>query len=123
MVLMPAIKLLFLGPPQIHCNEQPVELTRRRSIAVLAYLAATGRPCQRAALVDMFWPDRNPSYGLAALRTTLWELGRALGDEWRTSDRKHVALSATRIGEGSIGQGSEGEWMTIRRSSVISRAA
>ncbi len=40
---MPGLKLWLFGPPRIELEDEPVELPRRKSLALLAYLALAGK--------------------------------------------------------------------------------
>jgi DNA-binding SARP family transcriptional activator/TolB-like protein len=53
-----------------------VRLTRRKSLAILAYLAVTGQPVTRDRLVAMFWPETDTSHGHGSLRIALHEISR-----------------------------------------------
>ena len=39
---MSTLKLRFLGPPSIEIDDEPVTFSRRKSLALLAYLGVTG---------------------------------------------------------------------------------
>ena len=41
---MPSLKLSFLGSPQIELDSAPVQIERRKAVALLAYLAVTSTP-------------------------------------------------------------------------------
>ncbi len=58
-----------------------ISLSRQKSIALLAYLAVTGRRVSRSELASLFWPEIGHSNGLAALRTVLAEIKSALGSQ------------------------------------------
>jgi len=76
---MPAIELIFLGTPQIVRDGQPVIVRRRKSLALLAYLAVTGQAHSRDALATLLWPDLDQAHGHTVLRSVLADLHRALG--------------------------------------------
>ena len=76
---MPSLKLSFLGSPQVELDGQPVQIERRKALALLAYLAVTGEACAREALATLLWPEHDSARALAYLRRTLWELNAALG--------------------------------------------
>ena len=75
---MLAIRLL--GPPEVLSGGKPVTLARRKSRAVLYYLAAHPQPVARRYLLGLIWPDHNPSTARHNLRTTLYNLRQTLGD-------------------------------------------
>ena len=66
--------------------------TRRRKLAVLAYLALARRPVSRDALVEMFWGDQDEERARHSLSDALSHLRRALGSEAITTRRADIAL-------------------------------
>ncbi|MBC8160633.1 MAG: AAA family ATPase [Roseiflexaceae bacterium] len=71
--------LLLLGPPQILHDGRPLEISRRKSRAVLFYLAVRHTPATRDQLLTLFWPDHERAAAQQLLRTTLHGLRKALG--------------------------------------------
>jgi predicted ATPase/DNA-binding SARP family transcriptional activator len=88
---MPAIALTFLGPPQIVRDGQPVTVQRRKSLALLAYLAVTGQAHSRDALATLLWPDLDQARGHTVLRSVLADLHRALGADALSAAGDQVA--------------------------------
>ena len=76
---MAELKLFTFGPPRLECDGRPVDLNLRKALALLVYLAVTGRPQSRDALVALLWPESGQSDGRARLRRTLYRLGQGLG--------------------------------------------
>ena len=89
---MSTLKLSLLGPPQITLDSVPVNLKRRKGMALLAYLAVTGETQRRDFLATMFWPDSSQSSARGALRRDLSHLKKALGEGWLTIERETVTL-------------------------------
>jgi DNA-binding SARP family transcriptional activator len=89
---MPNLRLALLGPPIIERDGAPLSLDRQKAVALLAYLALTGRRHGREALAALLWPDLTPERAYAALRQALWALNQALGEGLIASDRTGVAL-------------------------------
>jgi DNA-binding SARP family transcriptional activator len=87
-----ALELTLLGAPSITRDLRPVEVDTRKAIALLAYLAVTGRPHTRDALCTLLWPEYDHEHARGALRRTLSTLRKALGSEWIETDRERVAL-------------------------------
>jgi predicted ATPase/DNA-binding SARP family transcriptional activator len=56
-------------------------MQRRKNVALLAYLATTGRSHSREALVTLLWPEVEPSRARTNLRRNLSALRKALGGE------------------------------------------
>jgi DNA-binding SARP family transcriptional activator/tetratricopeptide (TPR) repeat protein len=69
----------------------------RKAVALLAYLAVTGRPTGRETLAALLWPDSAEQEARGALRRTLSVLNSALGGVGLTIDRSTVALVDTGI--------------------------
>ena len=54
---MSGLSLFLLGPPRLELDGEPVQIGRRKALALLIYLAITRRPHSRDALATLFWPD------------------------------------------------------------------
>lgn len=94
-------KFFLLGAPQFEHNNQPIELKSAKAIALLAYLAITGRPHTREHLTDLLWPDSLPDAARKNLRNTLWAIRKQFGDDLLLGDADRMALS-------------EGVWLDTR---------
>ena len=53
---MAGLALHLFAYPQVIVGDAPVEMRRRKEVALLAYLAATQRAHSRDTLADLFWP-------------------------------------------------------------------
>lgn len=73
------ITIRLFGSPEIMLDGSPVKLARRKSRAVLYYLAAHTHPVSRETLLSIFWPDTPRPAAQGTLRTTLYGLRQALG--------------------------------------------
>jgi predicted ATPase/DNA-binding SARP family transcriptional activator len=91
---MEAIALHVLGIPTIERNGLTVETVKGKPLALVVYLAITGEPCARTALVDLLWPGGDAAHGMASLRSALWRLGRIFGEDFLEADRATVRLPA-----------------------------
>jgi len=89
---MPSLRLHLLGSPRIERDDESIEISRRKTIALLSYLAVTGESHRREALAALLWPDSDQSRALAYLRRTLWSLKQALGNAWLDADHDSIAL-------------------------------
>jgi DNA-binding SARP family transcriptional activator len=89
---MPQLKIVLFGAPLIAVNEVPVDLGRRKAIALLAYLAVTDQSHTRDTLATLLWPDYSQINARSALRGVLNSLKAALGDHWLQTNRETVAL-------------------------------
>jgi DNA-binding SARP family transcriptional activator/tetratricopeptide (TPR) repeat protein len=86
------LKLRLFGPPEILIDDQPLKLARRKSRALVYYLAAHKRPLHRESLLATFWPDNPRPAAQQILRTTLHGLRKTLGKELLV-DGQEVALA------------------------------
>ena len=84
--------LLLLGPPRVETGGSPLEVDTRKAVALLAYLALTGRRHTRDALCALLWPEHGQTRARAALRRTLSSLARARNEGWLEVDRETVGL-------------------------------
>lgn len=92
------LRLQFLGTPSVLRDGQPVPLPpSRKTRALLAYLALTGRPHRREHLCSLLW--ELPDDPRAALRWSLSKL-RALIDD---SDRRRILADRETVSFDSAG--------------------
>ena len=90
---MSRLALYLLGPPRVELDGEELHIGRRKAVALLAYLAVTGRPHSRDSLATLLWPEYDQSSARADLRRTLSLLNRTLGEEWLTVDRETAGLN------------------------------
>jgi DNA-binding SARP family transcriptional activator len=76
---MTRLALYLLGAPRLEMDGEDIHIRRRKVMALLAYLAVTGRSHQRDALAALLWPEYDQSSARAELRRTLSVLNRELG--------------------------------------------
>ena len=91
------LRITLFGPPKARVGETPVEVDTRKAIAVLAYLAATGRRQSRARLAALLWPEYSEERAKAALRRTLSALRTGLSGEWLVATRHEVGLEGSGV--------------------------
>lgn len=91
---MSELVISVLGSPQITADGVPVEVDTRKAIALLVYVAVSGRPQSRDRLAGLLWPEYDQDKARAALRRTLSALRKALGERWVSADRLAVSLDA-----------------------------
>ncbi len=89
---MSTLSLALLGPPEIEVDGVPLDVDTRKAVALLAYLAVTGRPHRRDSLAALLWPDQDQAHAKGALRRTISVLRRALGGRWLDAEREEVRL-------------------------------
>lgn len=82
------IVVQLLGPPRIVVADHAVTLPRRRSRALLYYLAAHSQPVQREQVLSLFWPDHERSAAQQLLRSTLYAIRKTVGDALVADEEK-----------------------------------
>ena len=90
---MSRLALHLLGPPRVERDGEPVRIAGRKALALLAYLAVTGRNHRRETLATLLWPELDHSRARAELRRALSTLRRTLGDICLRVDQGTVELS------------------------------
>jgi DNA-binding SARP family transcriptional activator/tetratricopeptide (TPR) repeat protein len=83
----------LLGPPRIERAGKTVAVDTRKAVALLAYLAFTGRPQSRDHLATLLWPEADQTRARSALRRTLSSLNTALDGEGLRVERESLAYS------------------------------
>lgn len=74
-----AINAQLIGSPTIHCDAATVQLSNRKSRALLAYLLLTDRGREkRERLVGLLWSETDEARARASLRQALYETKTAL---------------------------------------------
>ena len=94
---MARFKLFLLGSPRLERvrperQGEPIEIRRRKALALLAYVALTAQPHSREALAALFWPELDHTRALANLRRNLSRLKSSAGEELFRAERHEVAL-------------------------------
>lgn len=72
-------------------NDNPVSINRRKTRALLYYLAANLEPVPRERLLTFFWPDLTRVSAQQVLRSTLYGMRASLG-EWIQSCEDQISL-------------------------------
>src|SRR5512133_1262567 len=75
------LNIQLLGPPQVILDGNVLKLPRRKSRALLYYVAAHSQSLTREHLLALFWPDTPRPAAKQVLRTTLHGLRQALPDD------------------------------------------
>ena len=88
------LRVRLLGELQAEADGEPIAMPPgRRAWALLAWLALHPGEHARGSVAARFWPDVLDSSARASLRSALWELRRALGDdEALVAGRDRIAL-------------------------------
>src|SRR3954469_6061332 len=73
------LSIRLLGPPQQLLDGRALSVPRRKSRALLYYLAAHSAPVTRDHLLALLWPDHDRPAAQQILRTSLHGLRKLLG--------------------------------------------
>ena len=73
------LSILLLGSPQLCLDQRSLPLPRRKSRALVYYLAAQPGPVRRERLLALLWPEHERPSAQHSLRTMLHGLRQALG--------------------------------------------
>ncbi len=74
----PPLQIRLLGPLGVIVAGRPVVVDTRKALAIVALVAAEGRPFARDELAAMFWPEADDEAARGALRRTLSALRTAV---------------------------------------------
>lgn len=88
----PSLNLTLLGAPQVERDGVLIDVSLRKSMALLAYLAVTRTAQTRSALSALFWPEADEARAKGALRYTLSVLNSTIGDGWLHTTREQIGL-------------------------------
>jgi DNA-binding SARP family transcriptional activator len=89
---MTSLRLTLFGLPRIERDGVPVEIARRKALALLAYLALSPTPQSREHLAELLWPERDRASARADLRSSLFILTRAIGPGWLDAGDDAISL-------------------------------
>lgn len=82
------LTIALLGTPEILRDGEPVTINRRKSRALLFFVAAHAQPVMREQVLAVFWPEMARSAAQQSLRTTLYGIRQAAGDVLRAEDER-----------------------------------
>ena len=85
----------LLGSPVVRRQSTPVTFVRRKTLAVIVYLACTRRWISREELAELLWPERPQGRALGSLRTVLTELRTTFQGELILTENSMIALDWT----------------------------
>lgn len=90
---MTSLSIHLFGDPYVERDRKSITFSRRKVIALLAYLAVNhGQPHSRDALAVLLWPESDRSSARANLRRDLFRLKKSLGEEALHIERERVWL-------------------------------
>lgn len=91
------LKLYLLGRPYVEVNGEEIHLSRRKNLALLAYLVRVAEPRRREELTALLWPELDAHHAQTALRRDLWVLRNTVGDD--ALDVTHEAVGCANTGK------------------------
>lgn len=86
------VRVFLFGYPRVECAGAPITISRRKALALLAYLTVTQAHHSRDVLASLLWPDEEPARGYAFLRNALWVLHKTPLDPWIVATRHMIGL-------------------------------
>ena len=89
--------LHLLGSPRLERDGTLVEIQRRKVMALLIYLAVTGKSHSRDSLAVLFWPENDQTSARAALRRTLSELQKILQEKLLLIEQDSIGWGHTSV--------------------------
>ena len=90
---MEKLKIYLFGAPRFEYQDNILEISRRKAVGLVAYLALANQPQSRDTLSTLFWPDLDQERARAALRSTLYTLTTLPPGEWLQVDRNSLDLN------------------------------
>lgn len=89
------LSIKLLGSPIITFNDQLIEISRRKALALFLYLVATNRPHTRDHLCVLLWSHADTVRARAELRRMLYALNKTPLSDYIEADRQNVRLVNT----------------------------
>lgn len=89
---MSQLAVYLLGLPRIELDDVPIQIDRRKALALLMYLAINPQPHSRDTLATLFWPGYDQTYARANLRRNLSAINQVLGKNWLEVERESVTF-------------------------------
>lgn len=93
------LRIQLFGPLRVERDGLPVAFARRKTSALLAYLALHPGEQPREQIAGVFWGDTADEDARRSLRVILTDLRKALGEEAISGDRDTLALNPAVVAE------------------------
>jgi len=88
------VRIRLFGSPEVEKDGRAISIPRRKTLALLAYLAVTGQAHSREALAAFFWPEYDQSHALANLRRDLSRLKELFSEDMLAVDRMQAGINS-----------------------------
>lgn len=92
---MPQLKFYLFGTPRIEIDRQQREISLRKALALLTYLAIMGQSRSRDELATLFWPEAEKRTARTSLRRTIYDIGRRLDPRLIVATSKEIDFDPT----------------------------
>ena len=96
---MPSLHIYLFGSPRVEHDGNPIIIRRRKTIALLAYLATTGHPHSRESLAALLWSENDSASARANLRRDLSRLKKTLGQHHLAIERAQAGMAIQKMDE------------------------
>jgi predicted ATPase/DNA-binding SARP family transcriptional activator len=93
------LAMYLLGPPRLELDRAAVVIDRRKTLALLAYLAVNRWQHHRDHISALMWPGYAQPKAFSNLRHILWEVQQIIGEGWIIASRDTVGLIAEGAGQ------------------------
>jgi DNA-binding SARP family transcriptional activator len=87
------LNIFLFGTPRFEQAGKSLHVSRRKSVALVSYLACADRPCSRETLAALFWPEHDQAAALKSLRRELARAKQALGQQMISASRVQLWLN------------------------------
>ena len=91
------LHLFLFGNPRCEVNGRPQHIQRRKSLALLAYLAQTGQLHSRESIAALFWTELDRSRALRNLSRDLNHLKTEIGEGFLLIERRTVQIASAAV--------------------------
>lgn len=122
---MARFRIQLFGYPSLAAGDQLARLERRKSLALLAYLAVESgeRGRARETLAAIFWPDCAQAQAGAYLRQALWEIQKAAGTDLLRREEQRLTLAPDAWVDTAAFEDVLRRWKTSQWDAAASAAA
>jgi DNA-binding SARP family transcriptional activator len=84
----------FFGRFDVRIDGSPIEISSRKAQSLLAYLMLNlDVQHRREKIAGVLWPELDEATARSKLRYTLWQLRKAIGDQFILADKISLAVN------------------------------
>lgn len=106
------LRVFLFGKPRIEYQGTPLNISRRKSLALFVYLVLNPQPHSREYLASLFWSEHDSSRARAGLRRALVDLNQTPLRAWIDNTSKSLGLATT-----------DGLWIDVHRFTQLVETA